>query len=111
MFYWEGQQYVKKHPVFLRKGDDLHAKNEIDLYTAVRGGEIIINTLSGQIKIKITEGTQNGKTIRLKGKGMPLYNKIGEFGDLYIQLQIQIPDKLTNTQKELFKQIKLADKT
>ena len=61
---------------------------------------------TGQIKLKISEGTQSGKTIRLKGKGMPIYNKINEFGDLYIQLEINIPNKLTEKQKELFEQLK-----
>ncbi len=91
---------------FIRKGDDLYNTHIIDLYTAVLGGEIITNTLSGQIKLKITEGTQSGKTVRLKGKGMPLYDKTNVFGDLYIQLEVKIPDKLNDKQKELFVQLK-----
>ena len=97
---------VKPHQEFNRKGDDLYNTHSIDLCTAVLGGEIIVNTLSGQIKIKITEGTQNGKTVRLKGKGMPVYEKTNVFGDLYIQLDVKIPDKLTDKQKELFEQFK-----
>ncbi|MES2520047.1 MAG: J domain-containing protein [Bacteroidota bacterium] len=97
---------VKNHPQLTRKGDDLYLTQNIDLFTAVLGGEVIINTLSGQVKVKIAEGTQNGKSIRLKGKGMPIYDKPSVFGDFYIQLQIQIPEKLTNNQKELFEQLK-----
>ena len=97
---------VKPHPQFTRKGDDLQETHTIDVYTAVLGGEIIVQTLSGQVKIKIAEGTQNGKTIRLKGKGMPVYEKPALFGDLYIQLQVHIPDKLNDKQKELFEQIR-----
>ena len=97
---------IKQHLQFNRKGDDLYNAFNIDLYTAVLGGEIIVNTLSGQVKVKIAEGTQNEKTIRLKGKGMPVYEKPNTFGDLYIQLQIQIPEKLTDKQKELFEQLK-----
>ncbi len=97
---------VKPHPQFIRKGDDLYNTHTIDLYTAVLGGEIVVTTLSGQVKIKIEAGTQNGKTIRLKGKGMPVYEKAGMFGDLYVQLQIQIPTKLSDKQKELFEQLK-----
>ncbi len=97
---------VSLNQQFIRKGDDLYSTHRIDLYTAVLGGEIIASTLTGQIKLKISEGTQNGKTIRLKGKGMPIYNKINEFGDLYIQLEINIPNKLTEKQKELFEQLK-----
>ena len=97
---------VKPHPPFTRKGNDLYITQTLDLYTAVLGGEIIINTLSGQVKIKIAEGTQNGKTIRLKGKGMPVYEKINVFGDLYIQLQVQIPEELTDKQRKLFEELK-----
>lgn len=99
---------VKPHSQFIRKGDDLHINQIIDLYTALLGGEIIVATLSGQVKVKITEGTQSGKTIRLKGKGMPIYEKTNLFGDLYVQLQVKIPEKLTDKQKELFQQIKAA---
>jgi curved DNA-binding protein len=91
---------------FMRKGDDLYQDLTIDLYTAVLGGEIIVNTLSGQIKIKIEQSTQNGKTLRLKGKGMPLYDKKDSYGDLYVRIQVQIPEKLSDKQKALFEEIK-----
>ncbi len=97
---------VKQHSQFIRKGDDLYNTFSIDLYTAVLGGEIIVNTLSGQAKVKIESGTQNGKTVRLKGKGMPLYESPTTYGDLYIQLQVHIPDKLNEKQRELFEEIK-----
>ncbi len=99
---------VKQHPQFIRRGDDMYINQSIDLYTAVLGGEILVNTLSGQVKVKTAEGTQNGKTIRLKGKGMPVYEKPDTFGDLYVQLQVLIPEKLNDRQKELFEQIKSA---
>lgn len=97
---------VKPHSVFIRKGDGLYTNQSIDLYSAVLGGEMIVNTLSGKVKVKIAEGTQNGKSIRLKGKGMPIYEKSDVFGDLYIQLQVQIPEKLTDKQRELFEELK-----
>ena len=97
---------IKQHPQFIRKGNDLYNSHTIDLYTAILGGEVTLNTLSGQVKTKITEGTQNGKIIRLKGKGMPIYESANTFGDLYIELRIQLPDKLTDKQKELFEQLK-----
>jgi curved DNA-binding protein len=97
---------VKNHSEFIRKGDDLFHAQTVDLYTAVLGGEILVSTLSGQVKIKIAEGTQNGKSIRLKGKGMPIYDKKDGFGDLYLDIKIQIPDKLTDKQRELFTQLK-----
>ncbi|MDB5282199.1 MAG: hypothetical protein JWO06_1274 [Bacteroidota bacterium] len=92
--------------VFTRKGDDLYIIHTIDLYTAVLGGEAIVNTISGQVKAKIAAGTQNAKTIRIKGKGMPVYEKPETFGDLYVQLQIHIPEKLSEKQKALFEQLK-----
>jgi curved DNA-binding protein len=97
---------VKPQAQFIRKGDDLYNTYTIDLYTAVLGGEVVVTTLSGQVKIKIEAGTQNGKAIRLKGKGMPVYEKTNVFGDLYVQLQVLIPNKLTDKQKELFEQLK-----
>ena len=99
---------IKPHPQFIRKGDDLYNTVTIDLYTAVLGGEVVTTTLSGQVKIKIEEGAQNGKTIRLKGKGMPVYENPAAFGDMYIQLQVQIPTKLSDKQKELFEQLKAS---
>lgn len=97
---------VKNDANFLRKGDDLHKTENVDLITAVLGGEIIVSTLTGQVKIPIAEGTQNGKIIRLKGKGMPVYNKEGIFGDFYITIKVQIPEKLTEKQREIFEQLK-----
>ena len=97
---------VAPHPRYTRKGDDLYATHTIDLFTAVLGGSSIVDTLSGQIKIKIDPGTQSGKTIRIKNKGMPVYGKTNIFGDLYVQLQVHIPEKLTDKQKELFEQLK-----
>lgn len=97
---------VKNDANFLRKGDDLYKTENVDLITAVLGGEIIVSTLTGQVKIPIAEGTQNGKIIRLKGKGMPVYNKEGIFGDFYITIKVQIPEKLTEKQREIFEQLK-----
>ncbi|MEO8759446.1 MAG: J domain-containing protein [Bacteroidia bacterium] len=97
---------VKPHTQFIRKGDDLYSTQNIDLYTAVLGGDVMVNTISGQVKIKIAEATQNGKTIRLKGKGMPVYEAPATFGDLYVNLNIKMPEKLTDKQRELFEQLK-----
>ena len=71
----------------------------------VRGGETIIATLSGKVKINIAPGTQNGKQIRIRGKGMPVYGS-SQFGDLYINIRVQIPEQLTPAQKTLFEQLK-----
>lgn len=109
---YHGDLFVRIHvtpnPAFTRRGDDLYARHTIDLYTAVLGGETVVDTLTGKVKVKIAAGTQNGTTIRMKGKGMPVYGKAGKFGDLYVQLQVHIPDKLTEKQKELFEQLRKA---
>ena len=97
---------VADNPKFIRKGDDLYQTANINLYDAVLGNDVIIETLSGKLKIKIQAGTQNEKTIRLKGKGMPVYERIGTFGDLYIVIRVQIPEKLSDKQKALFEELK-----
>ena len=90
---------------FKRVSNDLYATEEIDLYTAVLGGEATIETLSGKIKLKIQPGTQNGSKIRLRGKGFPIYKKEGEFGDLYITYLVKLPTHLTDEQRKLFEQL------
>jgi curved DNA-binding protein len=97
---------IKPHPQFTRKGNDLYVQQTIDLYTAVLGGEMIVDTLSGKLKIQIAAGTQNGKSVRLKQKGMPLYEKPNVYGDLYIQLQVVIPETLSDKQRALFEALK-----
>ena len=98
---------VANHSKFIRKGNDLHQILNIDIYDAILGNDVIIETLSGKLKIKILAGTQNGKTIRLKGKGMPVYEKIDTFGDFYILINIIIPDKLSDKQKSIFEELKV----
>ncbi|MDT3403222.1 J domain-containing protein [Mucilaginibacter terrae] len=90
---------------FKRRGNDLLATVPLDLYTAVLGGEITSDTLTGQVKVKVKPETQNGTQVKLKGKGMPVYKKADEFGDLYLTYNIQLPTNLTNEQIELFKQL------
>ena len=92
---------------FNRKLNDLYQNLKVNLYDAILGNEVIFETLSGKLKIKIEAGTQNGKSIRLKGKGMPIYENSSNFGDLYILIQVQIPEKLTEKQKALFEELKL----
>jgi len=91
---------------FKRLGNDLYTTGEIDLYTALLGGERIIDTLDGKIKVTVKPETQNGTRIRLKGKGFPVYKKENEFGDLYITWAIKLPANLTEKQKELLKELR-----
>jgi len=104
-----GDLYISFHIInntkFRRDGNDLHTTVDLDLYTAVLGGEIILDTLDGKVKLKVKPETQNGSKIKLKGKGFPVYKKEGEFGDLVITFQIKTPTNLTDKQKELFEQL------
>ena len=96
---------IAKDNHFTRKGNDLYASMPLDLYTAVLGGETTVNTLTGKVKLKVKPETQNNEKVRLKGKGFPVYKKEGEFGDLFITYDIQLPKNLTDKQKELFQQL------
>ena len=90
---------------FKRDRDDLYHTVELDLYTAVLGGEATIDTLGGKIKLKVNPETQNGTKTRLKGKGFPVYKKDGHFGDLYITYSVKLPVTLSEKEKELFKEL------
>lgn len=96
---------IAEDPVFKRVGNDLYVNESLDLYTAVLGGETLIDTLSGKVKLKVKPETQNGTKVRLKGKGFPVYKKDGHFGDLYITYNVQVPTGLNEEQKELFKKL------
>ncbi len=93
-------------PNFERAGNDLKTKVAIDLYTAVLGGDIKVETLEGSVNLKVKPETQNGTTVRLKGKGFPVYKKEGESGDLFVTYEVKLPTNLTEKQKELFEQLK-----
>ncbi|MDE3251202.1 MAG: J domain-containing protein [Bacteroidota bacterium] len=96
---------IPQDPVFKRSGNDLYTQVNLNLYTALLGGEITLDTLHGKIKLKIQPETQNGTKTRVKGKGFPVYKKEGVFGDLYITYQIQLPTQLTDKEKELFTEL------
>ncbi len=96
---------IADDPVFRRKDNDLYTDVNIDLYTAVLGGEVTVNTLDGQVKLKVRPGTQNDAKARLKGKGFPVYKQDGTFGDLIVTYHVTIPTTLTDKQKDLFRQL------
>ncbi len=104
--------HIPPHPHFERKGDDLYCEAPVELYTAILGGKALIRTMKGNIKVDIVKETDNGKTLRLKGMGMPKFGKDNEFGDLYAKVKIIIPKQLTEQEIELFtklSQIKKQD--
>lgn len=91
---------------FERIGDDLKTSVSIDLYTAVLGGNVNVETLNGKVNLKVKPETQNGTTVRLKGKGFPVYKKEGQHGDLFVTFEVKLPVNLTEKQKDLFEQLK-----
>lgn len=96
---------IENHTNFKRDKDNLYTTADLNLYTAILGGETTVSTFDGKVKLKVVPGTQNGTKVKLKGKGFPVYKKEGEFGDLYITYQIQIPKNLTEKEKELFTEL------
>jgi len=96
---------IANHPKIKRLGNNLFTTVDLDLYKAVLGGEIILDTLNGQVKLKVKPETQNGSKVKLAGKGFPVYKDEGQFGDFYITYAIKIPTNLTDKQKVLFAEL------
>jgi len=97
---------VKKHPLFQRQGDDLLILREISFSQAALGDEIEVPTLEGsKLLLKIPVGTESGRVLRVSGKGIPHFTSYGQ-GNLYVELIIKTPKKLTRKQKELLEQLK-----
>ena len=97
--------HIAADPRFERRKDDLIHDINVDLYTAVLGGQIKVPTLGGLVSLKIPKGVANGKILRLKGKGMPKYNQSGQFGDLLVKLNIELPEQLSVEEETLFRKL------
>ena len=102
---------VQEDPRFQRRADNLLYHAPIDLYTAILGGKIEVPTLSGMVKVNVPKGSETGKTLRLKGKGMPKYGKSLQFGDLLVKLTVKLPKHLSKEEIELFKRLQNLRKT
>ena len=96
---------VANHPTIKRLGNNLFCNVDLDLFTAVLGGEITLDTLDGKVKLKVKPETQQGTKVNLKGKGFPVYKNEGQFGDLQVTYNIKIPMNLTDKQKALFEEL------
>ncbi len=96
---------VLPHEVFERDGDDLRCELPVDLYTAVLGGEAVVHTLGGDVKLKIAPETQSGRIIRLSGQGMPHLHDSKTRGDLFAKVRVMLPPKLTERERELFREL------
>ena len=97
--------FIDNDSNFKREGNNLYANADLDLYTAVLGGETFVNTFDGKVKVKVPAETQTGTKVKLKGKGFPVYKKENQFGDLYITYNVKTPTKLSQKEKELFAEL------
>ena len=104
-----GDLYIKfiidNHTKFKREGNNLYENVELDLYTAILGGEIMVDTFDGKVKLNIKPETENGTKVKLKGKGFPIYKQEGKFGDLIITYNLKTPTNLTEKEIALFKEL------
>lgn len=96
---------IANHSVFKRLGNNLYITYDLDFYTAILGGEIMLETLSGKVKLKVKPETQNGTKVKLTGKGFPVYKNEGQFGDLFVTYSIKMPTNLTDKKRELFTEL------
>ena len=97
--------HIKNDTAFKRHGNDLYQNVEVDLYTAILGGEIQVDTFDGKVKLQIKPETKNESKVKLKGKGFPVYKKEGEFGDMIITYHIKMPTNLSEKEIDLFKEL------
>ena len=98
---------VQSHPRFERDGEDLTAHVDVDLYTAILGGEVAVPKPNGRsVMLSIPPETQNGQQFRLRGQGMPVLNRPDEHGNLYAVIDVQLPQELSEQERELFEQLK-----
>ena len=96
---------IENNTAFQRDHDNLYQTIPIDLYKAVLGGDVTVETFDGKVKLKLVPETQNDTKVKLRGKGFPVYKKEGKFGDLIITYHIEIPTKITDSERALFTQL------
>jgi curved DNA-binding protein len=96
---------IADNPKFKRIGNDLFTSTTIDLYTAVLGGDTVIETMTGKVKMKVNAETQPGTRVRLKGKGVPVYKQEGQYGDLYVTYDVRLPTNLSDKERALFAEL------
>ncbi len=97
---------VAPHPRFKRVGNNLHTTMDLDLYTALLGGDVMLDTLEGQVKLTVKPETQNGTRVKLRGKGAPVYKQEGAYGDMIVTFHVKLPTGLTERQRELLREMK-----
>jgi curved DNA-binding protein len=101
---------IAPHSKYQRRGNDLYCEQPVDLYTAILGGKVRIQTFKSTVNVDIPRETPNGKILRLLGLGMPVYGSKNEFGNLYVTFVIQLPENLTEQEMELFEKLSMMRK-
>lgn len=96
---------IQNNTAFKREKENLYSNVTIDLYKALLGGEIEVDTFVGKVKLKVKPGTESGAKIKLKGKGFPKYKQPNTFGDLYITYKVELPKNLSAKEQELFQEL------
>ncbi len=96
--------HIKPHSRFKREGNNLYGEVTVDLFTVLLGGKTEVDSLKGRMSVTIPEGTQPGKAIKLKGLGMPVFNQPGQFGDLVLIIQVELPVRLNEQEKQLVRE-------
>jgi curved DNA-binding protein len=96
---------IEPHPEFRRDGNDLHRDLPVNLYTALLGGKTQTKTLRGMVAVDIPAGTPNGKELRLRGLGLPLYGKKNEFGSLFVKVAIVLPEHITQEETNIIREL------
>lgn len=99
---------ISPHERFTREGNNLKVDEYVPISTAVLGGDVRVKTMSGELTLAIPAGIQSGRTLRLRGQGMPDYNKQSTRGDLYVSVYVDVPSDPTPEQKALIEQLKEA---
>ena len=97
---------ILDNPLFKRLGDNLEMIVDVPHLTAILGGTLRVPIIGGTIELTLPELTEQGKRFRIKGKGLPVYKQEGEFGDLYVKINIKTPDKISKEEKELYNKLK-----
>ena len=96
---------IRNNTPFRREGNNLYSDVDLNVYTAMLGGDLTIDTFDGKAKLKVKPETQNETKVKLKGKGFPVYKKEGQYGDMYVTYKIKIPTHLTLKEKELLAEL------
>ncbi|MDX1905603.1 MAG: DnaJ C-terminal domain-containing protein [Bacteroidia bacterium] len=96
---------VKPQEGIIRQDDNLQVTARCDLYTAVLGGSAIVETPGNRLSVTIPAGSQPGDLLKVPGRGMPVYGRSGVYGDLYVQVQVSLPTRLTPEEQALFRQL------